>query len=239
MKAVSPREFLGDRPAPRACALAACVAMIAWASWIAGRHGVLPAPIAEIEQFAYDRFLDRQDADSLLDFAKWQGSSEADRTLQQMVDSRFFADIDERIEQHRLMARGEARPPAGESSDLSAFLASEAPRLPAWARVGLAHVRTQTILFRPGETCEMLCSTSEPAEKVYEEYIARLVEARWAVESNMIQFHPVDRRGYFYASHGDDAGLFVAVMDREVFAGAPTTIYWKLQGTFTGRGGKP
>jgi len=241
VKAVSLREFLGDRPAPRACALAAVVVVVGWTSWIAGRHGILnpdrPRNAEAIGELMYDFHLDNQDQREILDFAKSQGGSDFDRRIQASIDAGIFRDIDESIDQHRRFARREADPPAGSSTDLAAFLAGEAPKFPEWARVGLPHVRTRTVLFEPGAECEMLCSTAQGAEKTFDEYIARLVEVRWAVES--VQFHKGDRRGYFHAVHGDDASLFVAVMEKEVFPDAPTVIYWSLQGDFRGAPKKP
>lgn len=241
MKVVSAREFLGDRPVPRACALAGVVLVLGWASWVAGRHGILnpdrPRSARDIEALMYDFRLDTQDDRQILEYAKQQGGTELERFIQQRTDEEIFAHVDERIAEHRLFARREAEPPAGTRIDLPGFIAEEAPLLPEWARVGLPHVRTRTIAYEPGASCEMLCSTAQGAEKTYDEYIARLVAVRWSVES--VQFDKVRRRGYFRADRGDAASLFVAVMEKDVFADDSTAIYWSIEGEFRGASKQP
>ncbi len=225
-------NLLSERPVPRSFGLMACATVIGWAAFVGGRHGFInedaPKNTADLERDIDEFILDHQNTAEILEFAKTQPQGRWESDMLRHQDESFFREVEERIDQHRRLARREIQPAEGEVFDLAAFLGSEAQRLGDHARVGLPHVSTKTVLFQPNEMYELLCSTETGAEAAFDEYIDKLVAARWSVET--VQFHPGDRRGYFVAYFGGATELLVAVMEKEVFPGAPTTIYWHLEG---------
>ncbi len=202
------------------------LAVLAHVGWVTA-HGGLYHPEAPKNYLELDR-VNRVYAvkHQTIDDLRAEASRDAYARATQLQQRELLIELDERIEEHKKLVRGQMPVPEGYSINMQDFVANDLRRLPKECQIDSPSMFFKTILFKSDDSYEILAASNEPSQKVFEDFLQRTIELEWLGE--FVQFDEKRQCGFLLVSR-DNMEIYIAVRTRDdVFPNFKTVVYWSL-----------